>query len=329
MPKNVFTVIALLSCAGMLAACGSSAAESTAQTASGDYPLTVDNCGVSVTFDQPPERVVTIKSTTTELLLALDVADSIVASAFSDGPVPKQWREESTDIPVLSDKAPSQEAVLELEPDLIYAGWESNLEPETAGDRETLAKLDVQSYVSPAACKEPTYQPEKMTFDLLFDQFEEVGAIFDVPDNAAKLIAEQKKELADIATAKKGTTALWYSSGSDIPYVGAGIGAPQMVMEALGLTNIAADVDDTWTPMGWEHIVANNPDVIVLVDATWNSAETKIKRLESNPVTSRMHAVKSKQYLTIDFPASEAGVRSAPATVNLSKQLATLGLDVQ
>lgn len=317
----------LLASSAFLAGCGNSSGSESADTESTggtDYPVTVTNCGMEQSFESAPERVVTIKSTATELLLALGLGDKIVARAFSDGPVPKRWADEAESIPQLSDKAPSQEAVLEEEPDLVYAGWESNLAPETAGDRDTLAKLGVNTYVSPAACKEPKYQPDRMTFDLLFDQFAEMGKIFDVPKKADKLIDKQRKQLASVHKAADGTSALWYSSGSDIPYVGAGIGAPQMMMDTLGLDNIAADVDDTWTSMGWEKIAAENPDVIILVDATWNSAKEKIKRLEDNPVTSKLDAVKQQRYLTIPFPASEAGVRSAGATVDMGKQLADL-----
>ena len=78
------------------------------------------------------------------------------------------------------------------------------------------------------------------------------------------------------ALCRAGLTALWYSSGDDTPYVGAGIGAPQMIMEAAGLDNVAADVEDTWTSMGWEAIVAADPDVIVLVDAAWNTARDSV-----------------------------------------------------
>ena len=45
-----------------------SAGHALAQT---DYPLTLDNCGFAVTLPAAPERVVTIKSTATEMLLAL------------------------------------------------------------------------------------------------------------------------------------------------------------------------------------------------------------------------------------------------------------------
>ena len=69
-----------------------------------------------------------------------------------------------------------------------------------------------------------------------------MGAIFDVSDTAETLVANQRAELADLP-ASNDVSALWYSSGSDTPYVGAGSGAPQMIMDAIGITNIAAEVD--------------------------------------------------------------------------------------
>ena len=98
-----------------------------------------------------------------------------------------------------------------------------------------------------------------------------------------------------------------------------------MIMDKLGITNVAGSVKDTWTSMSWEQIVADNPDVIVLVDAQWNTAAKKIADLRSNPVTRTMEAVKRNRFVMIPFAASEAGVRSVPATVELSKELDTLG----
>ena len=98
-----------------------------------------------------------------------------------------------------------------------------------------------------------------------------------------------------------------------------------MIMDAAGLTNIFADVHDTWTSAGWEQVVAADPDVIVLVDATWNSAQKKIDLLESNPATSQLTAVREQRYLTVPFAAGEAGVRNADAVASLGDQLAALG----
>jgi iron complex transport system substrate-binding protein len=287
------------------------------------YPLTLDNCGTDVTIEKAPERVLTIKSTTTEMLLALGLESTLIGRAFPDGPLPEDLG--GADVPVISDKVPGQEAVLTLEPDFIYAGWESNFSADGAGERADLQSLGVNTYVSPAACQEPEYAPSPLTFDDVFAQIKEVGSIFDVPDAASDLVTEQKKQLAAIEPAD-GLSALWYSSGSDTPYVGAGSGAPQMIMDAAGLANIAADVDESWTSYNWEAVVDANPDVIVLVVSDWGSAEKKIGVLESNPATAQLDAVVNKRYITVPFATGEAGVRNVEAAASISTQLEALGL---
>jgi len=312
-----------------LAGCTSTPAESAptpsaAATATRFAPVTADNCGTPVTVTAPPKRVLTIKSTATEMLLALGLQDSMVGTAFADGPVPAAVAAAYGSVPVLSDNVPGPEAVLAAAPDFIYGGWESNFSADGAGDRAALAALGIASYVSPAACQEACYQPDPLTLDAVFVEIREVASVFGVGDRAEALITQQKALLAKVTPPATATTALWYSSGSDAPYVGAGIGAPQMMMDAVGLTNIFADVHDTWTSAGWEQVVAADPDVIVLVDATWNTAAKKIEMLEANPATSKLTAVREHRFLTIPFPAAEAGVRNADAVVDLSAQLAAL-----
>ncbi len=339
--RRVALVLPTATLALALAACSSGTAPGDEPAAGGDtppsgdvaataYPLTLDDCGFEVTFDAAPERVVTIKSSTTEMLLALGLGDRIVASAFADGPVPESLADAAAAVPAvaepMSDQVPGAEAVLGTEPDLVYAGWESNLTAEGAGDRETLARLGVATYVSPAACKAPEYMPDPLTFDDVFAEITEVGTIFDAQDAAADLVAEQRATLDGVVRDERGLTALWYSSGDDIPYVGAGIGAPQMIMDAVGLENVAGDVHDTWTAFAWEEAIAADPDVLVLVDAAWNTADAKIERLESSPATAEMTAVREGRYLTIPFPATEAGVRNVDAVVDLAAQLEALDL---
>lgn len=297
----------------LLAGCASPAID----TAATPSAVTVDNCGFELTVTTPPQRIVTIKSTSTDMLVALGLGDRIIGEAFPDGP--------TGDIPVISDFAPSEEAVLDLEPDFVFGGWESNFTADTAGDRAELKSLGIGSYVSPAACKEPGYKPDPLTWDDVFDDISEAGAIFGAPDEAAALVTEQQAELAAITPDATGKTALWWSSGNDTPYVGAGKGAPQLVLDAIGLTNIAASVDDTWTSYNWEAIIAANPDVIVLIDATWNTAAAKVEFLESDPAAMNLDAVKNKRYLFLPFAAGEAGVRSVSAATDLAAQLADLG----
>ncbi|ROS77093.1 putative F420-0 ABC transporter substrate-binding protein [Cellulomonas sp. PhB143] len=306
----------------------SAADASSAPSATGSptYPLTIDDCGFDTVVDGPPQRVVTIKSSTTETMLALGLGDRIVGSAFLDGPLPDDLAADAPEAVThpMAEQVPGAEAVLGLEPDLVYAGWESTLTADGAGDRQTLSDLGVATYVAPSACKEDGYQPDPLTFDDVFAEITQVGQIFDVPDAAAAEVADERATLEGTTPDDRGLTALWYSSGTDTPYVGAGIGAPQMIMDAAGLTNVAADVHDTWTSLGWESVVADDPDVIVLVDAAWNTAADKKKSLAANPATAKLSAVENERYLVVPFAATEAGVRNADAVADLDDQLADL-----
>jgi iron complex transport system substrate-binding protein len=329
-PASLRSVLPLLAAASLvLAGCGGPApagsvpggsAAAGSAPASG-FPFTVDNCGTKVTFTAPPERAVTIKSTSTELLLALGLGDRIVGTAFADGRVPEQWQQ---DIPVISEQLPAQEPVLALEPDFVFAGWESNFSADGAGEREALGKLGINTYVSPAACQQPGYRPAPLTFENIFASIREIGRIFDADAAAAQLVNEQREQLDAIEPHGKELSALWYSSGSDTPFIGGGSGAPQLVMEAAGLTNVAADVDQAWSPLSWEVVAERNPDVIVLVDSSWGSTEKKIGVLEAHPVISQLDAVKEGRYLVVPFAASEAGVRSVETVQSLVDQLAEL-----
>lgn len=312
-------LLAALAGVALLAGCAAPAPATTPEPEA----VTVENCGTPVTFDTPPQRVVTIKSTSTEMMLALGVGDRIVGTAFQDGPVPDAWAADAAGLTEISDFMPSEEAVLELEPDLVYSGWESAFAADAAGERAELASLGVNSYVQPAACRSADVPP-KLTFDEVFREIQEAADIFGV--SADDLLAAQREELSQITRDDRGLTALWYSSGTDIPYVGAGLGAPQLVLETAGLTNIAGDIDMTWASYGWESIVAADPDVIVLIDADWNTAASKIELLASNPATAALSAVQNERYIVLPFPAGEAGVRTVSAAASVAAQLAELDL---
>ncbi len=313
-----FATLALTGCAS------SNAAETAPTTDTEVAAVTIDNCGTEVVIDSPPQRIVTVKSSTTELLLALGAGDRIVGQAFPDGPIPEQWAP-AADIPVLSDSAPAQEAVLELEPDLVFAGWESVFSADSSGERDSYAALGIDTYVAPSACKDPVYQPDRMTVDELERQITELAEIIAV--DPQPFLTEQRATLDAITPDTRELRALWYSSGTDTPYVGAGIGNPQLILDLVGLENVAADVADTWTSMSWEAIVDANPDVIVLVDATWNSAADKIALLESNAATAELDAVQNSRYLVIPFASTEAGARTAWAAADLAEQLAEMSMD--
>lgn len=317
-------LVAVLAGGALLAGCSEGAVAAPAPTASSASAVTIRNCDTSVTFAHPPKRVISIKSTSTDMMLALGVGDRIVGTAYQDGPVPAKWAATMRSVPSLSDFMPSEESVLAKKPDLVYSGWESAFSADQAGTRPELASLGVASYVQPAACR--SVPVAKLTFSEVFREIDEAGRIFGVEPTARKVVAGQKAQLAGIHRDTRGLTALWYSSGDDTPYVGAGTGAPELVMETVGLKNVAGDVQQTWTTLGWESIVADDPDVIILIDADWNTAAAKIHKLETDPATADLRAVTEHRFITIPFDESEAGVRSIDAARSVAAQLAKLHL---
>ncbi|TAM71318.1 MAG: putative F420-0 ABC transporter substrate-binding protein [Microbacteriaceae bacterium] len=293
---------------------------SASATASDAASGSIDNCGTMVTVGAPSKRIVTIKSSATELLLALGLGKRIVGSAFLDGPIPASLTTHGTP-KVISDFLPGQEAVLALQPDFIYGGWESNFSSDGVGERASLARLGIGSYVSPSACKEAAFKPDPLTFDTVFTEIKQAGRVFGANAAAQKLVAQQRAQLAALTPPKKSVSALWYSSGNATPYVGAGIGAPEMIMRASGLDNIFSNVHDTWSSVSWEAIAAANPHVIVLVDADWNTAKSKIGMLETNPVTKDLDAVIHHRFIILPFASTEAGVRNVQAAASVIAQL--------
>lgn len=288
------------------------------------YPLTIENCGTALTLPAPPQRVIAIKSTAIEMLLALGLEDTIVGTAFADGPPSDLWADRAVNIPIISERLPGLEAALSYEPDFIYAGWESNLSFDGAAHREQLHALGIGTFVSPSACEQSAEEREPLQFSDIFTEVLDTGTLFAAESAAEEVVADLQTRLAALNPDKRGLSAVWYSSGSDVPFVGAGLGAPQMILDAAGLANIAEDVPDSWSSMSWEAVIDANPDVIVLADSAWGSAEKKIQVLQSNPATARLDAVIHNRYLEVPFPTTEAGVRNVEAVELLLEQLAAL-----
>lgn len=266
-----------------------------------------------------------MKSSTLELLLALGVEDSVVGSAYLDGPVPDELMPEDWSTNIVSDEIPSREVFLSLEPDFVLAGWESNFSADGIGERDQLADMGIEGYVLPPACEFDDDTDQQVVYEDVFSMIEELGEIFDVEQEAAQLVEDQQQELDEMVQPTDEVDVLWYSSGDDTPFVAGGAGTPQMIMEAAGVTNVLADVPRTWFSSSWEAFVAESPDFIVLVDAPWNTAKQKRERLESHPAASQLEAVQSENYIEVPFAATEAGIRN----VDASSQVAEAVVDPQ
>ncbi|OEU96228.1 ABC transporter substrate-binding protein [Streptomyces oceani] len=320
----VAVVLLLSSCAGAPDA-DSGAADEAASSA--DYPVRVASCGVTSTLDGPPKRAVTMNQGATEVALALGVENQLAGTAYLDDSVPKRWRDAYESVPVLAEEYPDHETVLEARPDLVYASYVSAFDDEAAGDRGTLHEYGAGTYVSPYGCGDGA-APKEVTFDVVWREIREVAEVFGVPERARKIRERQRERLAQLRKerAGEGLEAFWFDSGTKTAFAGAGEGGPQLVLDAVGATNVFADVEGGWADVSWEDVVAADPDVIVLADAEWSTAEDKIERLKSDEALSKLRAVREERFVTVAYSESTPGVRLVDGARSVAEQLGALDL---
>lgn len=284
----------------------------------------IANCDVDVAAGHP-DRILTMNQGATEIALALGFGDQMFGTAYLDDAILPELADEYEAIPVISDEYPSTEALFDLEPDFVYASYPSAFGPDVAGDRVALADLGVGSYLSPAACPERADTDEALTFDLVFQEYTDVATLFGDRAAGDALVAEQQAMLDESHSADfEDTTVFWWDGGLDAPTAGACCGAPGMIMDAVGVTNVFGDVDGSWAEVGWESVVSADPDVIVLIDASWDPAADKQAHLESDPALSNLTAVRNQSYVVVPFSASTPGVRNAAVVGEIAELITEL-----
>lgn len=306
------------------------------------YPLTLENCGHTITFDHAPDPTVTVGQSTTEILYLLGVGDKVVGTSVWFNPVLPEFEELNAGIERLADNDPSFESVVNKKPELVTVMFEWHVGPEgMVGTREQFHEVGVPTYVMPTDCvaKDNTVGIDG-TRSELFDTanfyrgIEELAMIFDVQDRGAELVAELKeREAAAIAKAQTldlgddASAVFWFSSAdveSD-PYVAGQKGVSAFLMKQLGLRNVV-EAQEEWPLVGWETIAQADPTLIVLAEMDRrrfpvDDIEVKRNFLNTDPVVSEMTAVKEGRILAIPAHAMEPSVRTIYALEQIVDEL--------
>lgn len=260
-----------------VAGCASSTGAADGAPEAPGHPLAITNCGVEVTVEAPPERVVLLDGSPVAYLSALGVMDKVVAragvypSAYFDAPT----QTELASIPLLTDQLDttghlqiSQEAVLAQEPDLILGSAE-NL------NRETLAAAGIPMLQDPFFCPGA---PEVPTFSAISDRLHRYGEIFGVEERAEDAASDLEGRVEHLrstaANADRLTAAVLYPTvggGSIYAYGTQSMAQPQL--EAAGLKNVFDDVERRVFEVTHEELVGRRPDVLVLLHSAGDPAE--------------------------------------------------------
>ncbi|HWM05469.1 MAG TPA: ABC transporter substrate-binding protein [Actinophytocola sp.] len=186
------------------------------------YPVTIENCGRKVTFDEPPSRVVLLNGASVaevESFLALGIEDAIVANGQSYG---------VSDKPGMVDKVAAvptggvklnenfeipREQIVALRPDLVVSTWAGGFDDKIGSiTRDQLDQAGINSLVTPVNCAygAPEALPadqqrfDSQSVESSFELLLTLGEIFDVQQAAADHVNEARAELDKITASARG-----------------------------------------------------------------------------------------------------------------------------
>lgn len=288
----------------------------------GDFPVAVTTCEREITFEAPPQAVVSYDIGLTEMMLALDLTDHMVGyagiSAYDKFTEEAKARLEG--LPELAPQHPTREVLLGAGTDLYVAGWNYGMRVGGEVTPETLAPFGVEVYALAESCIHVMDKP-KASMDDLYTDLTNLGLIFGVSERAEALVEGYRSELIDIIAAlpqgRETPDVFVYDSGEDEPFTAGGYGMPTALIEAAGGTNIMEDVQASWVAVGWESVIERNPDVVVIVDYGSVSAEQKIAFMKDNPAFSNVTAVSEDRFVVLDYVEAVPGPRNVEAVKTL------------
>ncbi|ALC32272.1 ABC transporter substrate-binding protein [Streptomyces sp. CFMR 7] len=341
-PAPIRTAALLAAAAVLLTACGGGTTTSSAEGGerADGFPLTLKNCGRTVTVKAPPQRAVSVDQGSTEILLSLGLADRLAGTATWSDPVMKGLEKANAGVERISENRPSSEKVLDKEPDFLSASFASTLAKGGVAPREQFEKLGVPTYISPADCigKDNSgggdgARTAPLTMDSVYTEVRELSQVFGVPERGDALVKKLQDRVAKATEGIDGSKAslLYWFSDSKAPYLAGCCGAPGVITRELGAKNVFDDTHDEWPQISWETVADRNPDVLVIGDLsrtmqTAESAEKKIEFLESNPVTRTMDAVKNRRYVLLSGQAMNPTIRTVEGLERVAAGLRDFGL---
>lgn len=329
--KIVSLVVILICIIGVFVACKDKKdVKNTTQTETvakeKGYPVTIDTYSyegkvIKETFDKAPSRVITTNQTATELLLKLGLGDKIVGTAYLDNPILPSLKDEYSKLKVLSDKYPTKEQALGVNPDFIF-GWSTAFAPKALGSIESWNERGVNCYVQRDTAKAAS----PYTVNNFFIDVENLGKIFNIQKETTNYVNELKADLKAIKdktdTLKKKKKVLILEAPEN------GMYRAYATTDLVGdMATLAGGVDPITKPgsISAEDIIKYNPDAIILIH--YGKGETdsdnSLKNVFlDNPALQSVTAVKDKDIILAGLTETwGGGVRTVPTIQRFAKEL--------
>ncbi|MDR2659838.1 MAG: ABC transporter substrate-binding protein [Spirochaetaceae bacterium] len=267
----------------------------------------------TVNFPQAPRRAVSLSHFSTEMMLALGLEKQMAGVAWMDNEPLPEFKAAFDKIPLLSDRYPSQEVLLNAEPDFV-TGWASAFSDKNFPP-EFLEQNGIPFYL-------PRVEYLGANMDSVYEDFMLLGRIFRVDNKAASVVKNMREKIDAISkkTAAANTVTVFvYDSGDTAPYT-AGDALPSDLIRLAGGENIYGNEPKKWLSVQWESVVEQNPDWIIVMQ--YSSAEDSAKKidfLKTNDAVKNLDAVKNNRIFVMGLADLTGGPRNPAAVETMAK----------
>ena len=295
--------------------------------------ISVTNCGVQQHYPSP-KAAVAYDVSAIEKMFALGLTDRMrgivmpktVTSAIAKSP----YRDDYAKVETISEDVLAQEPIVAAKADWVSAGWKSGFSAERGITPDSLERLGIHSYVQEETCYEHGPQHPGTPLEATYADLINLGTIFQVPDRARTLVDSMKAKEASLrerAARKTLHPKLFvYDLGTDEPFTVGNQAAAHTVIELAGARSVTGNLRSRWTSVGWESVVAAQPDGIVVVDYNKQPVAEKIEYLRTASPLRNSPAVVNNRIHVIDYGAMMAGPRNLDTATELADYLESTGL---
>lgn len=284
-----------------LALPGAGCAEDPGREAPAAAAAVVDDAGSEVRLSRPPTRIISLIPAVTELVVALGVADRLVARTEYDHD-PALARLPS----VGEGLTPSVEWLVRLHPELVVA-WPDRQSRSVVG---RLAALGI-----------PVYGARIETLEDIASTIRRVGLLLGVAPRADSLAARVEGELDAVrrVVAGRERPSVLYVVSHDPPMTAGPTTFIDGLIAVAGGRNAFADARAGWPQVGLEEIVRRQPDVLIVPLGERDGAT--VERVKRAPGWRELRAVKEGRVYGVD---AEIFNRPGPRVGEVARRLAAI-----
>lgn len=297
-----------------------------AGAARAEFPLAIENCGRTITFAKPPTRAVSHDMNISEIMFALGLQDRMVGVTGITGwyKMTPAFRHALGNLPELAAKDPTLENLLAANPDFFFAGWYYGMYPGGPVTPESLAAFGIPVYVLTESCAHVGTGPRSAEIDMLYRDILNIGRIFGRRAQAEAVVGDYRRRVEVVRQALAGARPVrvfLFDHGEEKPFTAGKNGMPTAIVAAAAGRNILDDLATSWGHVGWESVIARDPEFIVLVATGDDSWRDRWRFLKNNPALETIRAVREDRFVALGYTELTPGPGNIAAIEKLARAL--------